>query len=125
MIVTTTNPIEWKEISRYNDPIAANVVIGTAVISDIGASYVDFFGGRSTSYEKKMQEMYKRVTETLKQRVQAIIGLSVDIDEISGKGSQLFMITALGTPVHLKEVARNPIEKQDDLLDGELIQPKV
>ncbi|MGE8302275.1 MAG: hypothetical protein ACN6OW_22055 [Sphingobacterium paramultivorum] len=24
-------------------------------------------GGRSTSYEKKMQEMYKRVTETLKQ----------------------------------------------------------
>ena len=68
MIVTTTNSIEGREISRYNDPIAANVVIGTNIFSDIGASYVDFFGGRSTSYEKKMQEMYKRVTETLKQR---------------------------------------------------------
>ncbi|WP_286840794.1 MULTISPECIES: YbjQ family protein [Sphingobacterium] len=130
MIVTTTNSIEGREISRYNDPIAANVVIGTNIFSDIGASYIDFFGGRSTSYEKKMQEMYKRVTETLKQRAQAvradaIIGLSVDIDEISGKGSQMFMITAVGTPVHLKEVARVLVEKRDDLLDGELIQQKV
>jgi len=94
MIVTTTNSIEGREISRYNDPISANVVIGTNIFSDIGASYVDFFGGRSTtSYEKKMQEMYKRVTETLKQRAQAIradaiIRLSVDIYEISGKGSK-------------------------------------
>ncbi|QRY60511.1 heavy metal-binding domain-containing protein [Sphingobacterium siyangense] len=40
--------------------------------ANIGASYVDFFGGRSTSYEKKMQEMYKRATETLKQLAQAI-----------------------------------------------------
>jgi len=56
MIVTTTNSIGGWEISRYNDPIAANV-IGTTIFSDIGASYVDFFGGRSTSYEKKMQEM--------------------------------------------------------------------
>jgi len=131
MIVTTTNSIEGREISRYNDPIAANVVIGTNIFSDIGASYVDFFGGRSTSYEKKMQEMYKRVTETLKLRAQAIradaiIGLSVDIDEISGKGSQMFMITAVGTPpVYLKEVAHVPVERQDDLLDGELIQQKV
>ncbi|WP_293938124.1 YbjQ family protein [Sphingobacterium sp. UBA5996] len=111
-------------------PIAANVLIGANIFSFIGTSYVNSFGGRSTSYEKKMQEMYKRVTETLKQRAQAIradaiIGLSVDIDEISGKGSQMFMITAVGTPVHLKEVARVPVEKQDDLLDGELIQQKV
>ncbi|WP_312333268.1 hypothetical protein [Sphingobacterium sp.] len=63
MIVTTTNS---------NLPIAANVVIGTTVFSDIGASYVDFFGSCSTIYEKKIQELYKRVTETLKQRTQAI-----------------------------------------------------
>ncbi|WP_376779957.1 MULTISPECIES: YbjQ family protein [Sphingobacterium] len=54
---TTTNSIEGREISRYNDPIAANVVMVTNIFSDIGASYVDFFGGRSTSYEKKTQEM--------------------------------------------------------------------
>ena len=88
MIVTTTNSIEGREISRNNDPIAANVVIGTNIFSDIGASYVDFFGGRSTTYEKKMQEMYKRVTETLKQRAQAIradaiIEFSVNVGKVS------------------------------------------
>ncbi|NPE48279.1 heavy metal-binding domain-containing protein [Sphingobacterium prati] len=49
MIVTTTNSIEGREISRYNDPIAANVVIGTTIFSDIGARYFDFFGGCSTT----------------------------------------------------------------------------
>ncbi|WP_414712714.1 heavy metal-binding domain-containing protein [Sphingobacterium sp. UBA5670] len=48
MIVTTTNSIEGRKISRYNDPIAANVVIGTTVFSDIGASYIDFFGDNFT-----------------------------------------------------------------------------
>ncbi|WP_367209603.1 heavy metal-binding domain-containing protein [Sphingobacterium sp. R2] len=43
MIVTTTNSIEGSEISRYNDPIAANVVIGTTVFSDIAANYVNLF----------------------------------------------------------------------------------
>ncbi|QRY55254.1 heavy metal-binding domain-containing protein [Sphingobacterium siyangense] len=46
MIVTTTNSIEGREISRYNDPIAANVVIGTNVFNDIGASYVGIFLGK-------------------------------------------------------------------------------
>jgi len=73
MIVTTTNSIEGREISRYNDPIVTNVVIGTTVFSDIAASYLDFFDRRSTSYEKKMQEMYKRVKETLKQRAKLIV----------------------------------------------------
>ncbi|QRY60521.1 heavy metal-binding domain-containing protein [Sphingobacterium siyangense] len=41
MIVTTTNSIEGREISRYNNPIAANVVISTNIFSDIAASYVD------------------------------------------------------------------------------------
>ncbi|WP_324760566.1 heavy metal-binding domain-containing protein [Sphingobacterium thalpophilum] len=43
MIITTTNSIEGRESSRYNDPIAAHVVIGTNIFSDIGAGYVDFF----------------------------------------------------------------------------------
>ncbi|MGJ1292483.1 MULTISPECIES: heavy metal-binding domain-containing protein [Sphingobacterium] len=55
--------------------MAANVVIDTTVFGDIRASYVDFFGGRSTSYEKKMQEMYnlKRHAQTI--YANATIGL--------------------------------------------------
>ncbi|APU97882.1 hypothetical protein BV902_17365 [Sphingobacterium sp. B29] len=61
MIVTTTNSIEGREISRYNDPIAANVVIGTNIFSDIGASYVDFFGVRSISYKKGLHCYFKQL----------------------------------------------------------------
>jgi uncharacterized protein YbjQ (UPF0145 family) len=50
--------------SNSNLPITTNVVIGTTVFSDIGASYADSFGGRSTSY-KKMQAMYNRVIAAL------------------------------------------------------------
>jgi hypothetical protein len=44
-----------------------------------------------------MQEMYKRVPEMLKKRGQAnradaIIGLSVDIDAISGKGASYLLL---------------------------------
>ncbi|WP_084823028.1 MULTISPECIES: heavy metal-binding domain-containing protein [Sphingobacterium] len=39
MILTTTNSIEGGDISRYNDLIAANVVVGTTVFNDVGASY--------------------------------------------------------------------------------------
>lgn len=83
-------------MTNPNLPIAANVVIGTNIFSDIGASYVDFFGGRSSSYEKKIKEICKRVTETLKQcaqviRADAIIGLSVGIDAILGCNTQFLM----------------------------------
>lgn len=51
--------------------------------------------------------------------------LGLAIREISGKGSQMFMITALETTVYLRGFARISIERLDYLLDGELIQQKV
>ncbi|WP_430981256.1 heavy metal-binding domain-containing protein [Sphingobacterium kitahiroshimense] len=59
-----------------------------------GASFVDLFGGRSRNYENKLQELYKSVVESLKQnarsyRADAVIGFSVNIDEISGKGTPI------------------------------------
>ncbi|MFE2863360.1 MULTISPECIES: heavy metal-binding domain-containing protein [Sphingobacterium] len=61
MIVTTTNSIEGREISRYNDPIAANVVIGTNIFSDIAMSYIDFF--RGTLAHMVFLQIKKKVSE--------------------------------------------------------------
>ena len=92
MIVTSTNTIEGREVLRYFDPISATAVIGANALSEIGASFVDFFGGRSRNYENKSQELYKSVVESLKQNARsAVIGFSVNIDELSGKGTQMFM----------------------------------
>ncbi|WP_410528206.1 heavy metal-binding domain-containing protein [Sphingobacterium sp. ML3W] len=40
-------------------------------MSEIGASFVDFFGGRSRNYENKLQELYKSVVESLKQNARS------------------------------------------------------
>ena len=94
MIVTSTNTIEGREVLRYFDPISATAVIGANALSEIGASFVDIFGGRSRNYENKLQELYKSVVESLKQnarryRADAVIGFSVNIDELSGKGTPI------------------------------------
>ncbi|WP_293925614.1 heavy metal-binding domain-containing protein [Sphingobacterium sp. UBA6320] len=74
MIVTSTHTVEGREVLRYFDPISATAVIGANALSEIGASFVlfaaqipsGFFGGRSRNYENKLQELYKRVVESLK-----------------------------------------------------------
>ncbi|WP_394366097.1 heavy metal-binding domain-containing protein [Sphingobacterium faecium] len=41
--------------------------MGANAFSEIGASFVHFFSGRSRNYENKLQELYKIVVESLKQ----------------------------------------------------------
>ncbi|CDS91366.1 conserved hypothetical protein [Sphingobacterium sp. PM2-P1-29] len=41
-------------------------------MSEIGASFVDLFGGHSRNYENKLQELYKSVVESLKQNARSL-----------------------------------------------------
>lgn len=107
IIVTTTNTIENAEIEKYIDLISTNVVVGTNLFSDFGASLTDLFGGFSDSYQGKLQKIYSMAIDNLKMKAanigaNTILGLKVDFDEISGKGKSMFMISALGTAVIVK-----------------------
>ena len=107
VIATTTNTIENAEIEKYLDLISTNVVIGTNLFSDFGASLTDLFGGFSDSYQSKLQKIYNMAIDNLKLKAanvgaNAILGLKIDFDEISGKGKSMFMISALGTAVIMK-----------------------
>lgn len=125
LITTTTNNLEGWSIKEYLQPISSNIVVGANVISDFSASFTDFFGGRSGSYEKKLQHIYDQSILNLQNKAKnlgasAIVGLKIDIDEVSGKGTQMFMITAYGTPVralrtnHEKEDASTKLESTTD-----------
>lgn len=110
ILITTTNAIENAEIERYLEIVNVNVVIGTNVFSDFGASITDFFGGQSETYQNKLHGIYKIAIEELKNKAKriganAIVGLKIDFDEISGKGKSMFMISALGTAVIIKQNA--------------------
>jgi len=111
-LITTTNKIEHYEIERYIEIISTNVVIGTNFFSDFGASLTDLFGGLSGSYQNKLQEIYNIAIDNLKKKAKrmganAIIGLKIDFDEISGKGKSMFMISALGTAVVVRQKMEN------------------
>jgi uncharacterized protein YbjQ (UPF0145 family) len=112
VITTSTNSIENAEIEKYIELISTNVVIGTNFFSDFGASFTDFFGGFSDSYQNKLQKIYKVAIDNLKLKAtsigaNAILGLKIDFDEISGKGKSMFMISALGTAVLIKQKKEN------------------
>ncbi|WP_447768301.1 heavy metal-binding domain-containing protein [Sphingobacterium faecium] len=57
MIVTSTHTIAGREVLRYFDPISATAVIGADALSEIGATFVDIFSGRSHNYENKLKEL--------------------------------------------------------------------
>ena len=104
VLATTTNSIENAEIEKYVDLISTNVVVGTNMFSDLGASLTDLFGGFSDTYQGKLQKIYQVAIDNLKMKASnlganAIIGLKIDFDEISGKGKSMFMISAIGTAV--------------------------
>lgn len=108
MIVTTTNSIEGYTVKRYLGVVNANVVIGTNLFSDIAASLTDVFGGHSGSYKSKLNTIYDEVMKELTEKAKsyhadAIVGLHVDFDEVSGGGKSMFMVSASGTAVTLEK----------------------
>jgi len=80
---TTTNSIEGWDIKEYLQPVSSNVVIGTNIFSDLGASITDFFGGRSEGYERRLNEIYDQALQTLVKKARsnganAIVGIKID-----------------------------------------------
>lgn len=119
VLLSTTDTIQGSEIIKYIDLVFSNVVIGTNVFSDIGASFTDFFGGTSDIYKGKLSKMREIAISEIKTRAtnigaNAIIGLRVDFDEISGKGKSMFMISVSGTAVKVKQGESNKVEHIDD-----------
>lgn len=107
MIITTTNNVEGYRIVHYLPPVAANVVVGTGLFSDVAASFTDVFGGRSESYQRQLDAIYAQASAELQNKATSlgancVVGAKFDFGEISGKGMQMLMLTAVGTPVVIK-----------------------
>ncbi|BBI31928.1 YbjQ family protein [Cohnella abietis] len=117
MIITTTSTIEGTEIQHYKGIVSARVVTGTGYFADLFADFSDVFGGRSNTYQKQLKSIYDEVIELLtdearKVSANAIIGVRIDHDEISGKGKQMFMVTATGTAVAIDNSTLSNTEEE-------------
>lgn len=106
IIITTTPTIDGANVEAYLGVLSAHVVAGTNIFSDIFAGLSDFFGGRSGTYQKQLDAINNAAISELKEKAQAIganaiLGIRIDHDEISGGGKSMFMVTAAGTAVRV------------------------
>ncbi len=103
MLLTTTNTIEGKRITRYYGIVSGETIIGTNVFRDLFASIRDFVGGRSGSYEKVLRKAKDTALREMEEQARslganAVIGVDLDYETVGDSGSML-MVTAAGTAV--------------------------
>lgn len=120
-IITTSPIIDNCTITKYLGPIISSEVLGVNVISDSIASFSDFFGGASGTYRSKLEDLKRTVLEDLKKKAlylgaNAIVGFNISFNEISGKGKQMFMATAIGTAVKLSHNRFDFARKMHELM---------
>ncbi len=105
MILSTTPTIEGHAIREYKGVVTGEVIIGANVLKDFMAGLTDFFGGRSGSYEKVLNEAKDSAIQEMIQRAQtlganAIVGIDIDYETI-GSNSSMLMVATSGTAVVL------------------------
>lgn len=105
MLTTTTPNIEGRTIEQYYGVVSAEVIIGANFFKDILGGLRDFFGGRSGTYEKVLDEAKQNAMRELVQKAQAfganaVVGIDLDFETVGANGSML-MVVATGTAVRV------------------------
>lgn len=105
MIITTTPTVEGRRITEYKGIVFGEVIAGVNVVKDIAASFSNFFGGRSGTYENELINAREQAIHELEQRalqLNADAVVAVDVDyEVLGADNGMLMVTASGTAVRL------------------------
>ncbi|MBQ8625281.1 MAG: putative heavy metal-binding protein [Agathobacter sp.] len=103
MITTTTPSVEGKRIVEYKGIVFGEVISGVDFIRDMAASFSNFFGGRSGSYEQELVQARMNAVREMEQRAynmgaNAVVGVDIDY-EVLGADNGMLMVTASGTAV--------------------------
>lgn len=126
-VFTNSTFNETIKIEKYLQPVTYHVVLGINFFADFMSSFSDFFGGRSQSYQSRLESINHEVIKGIKDKTyklggNAAIDLKIDNDEISAQGKSMIMVTAIATAVVMKEnkavqsEAENRNEKIEDTL---------
>ena len=103
MIITTTPSVEGRQIMEYKGIVFGEVVSGVNFVRDIAASFTNFLGGRSGSYEEELVTARQNALREMEQRAaalgaNAVVGVDIDY-EVLGADNGMLMVTASGTAV--------------------------
>ena len=106
MILTTTPTVEGRTIIEYKGLVFGEVISGVNFIKDFKASFRDFVGGRSNSYEGELINARTQALRELEERARQMNAdavVSIDLDyEVLGQNGSMLMVSASGTAVKLQ-----------------------
>ena len=102
--IFTTPILDGIKIKEYRGIVIARNVRAINIVRDFLTSFRDIIGGRSGSYQEVMKSMQAEVVaeakaEAKKLGANAIVGFSLDYDNIGSKRKSLLMASAKGTAV--------------------------
>lgn len=103
MIITTTPSVEGKQIMEYKGVVFGEVISGVNFVRDIAATFTNFLGGRSGSYEEELVTARQNAMREMEQRAaamgaNAVVGVDIDY-EVLGADNGMLMVTVSGTAV--------------------------
>jgi uncharacterized protein YbjQ (UPF0145 family) len=103
MLMTTTQGIEGRAVTRYLGIVTGEAIIGANVFRDLFASIRDVVGGRSATYEKGLAEAREVAMTEMRQRAEelganAVVGIDIDY-EVLGQNNGMLMVAVSGTAV--------------------------
>ena len=103
MIITTTPTIEGHPVKDYCGVVTSEVIIGANAFKDFLASFRDFFGGRSKTYEKVFNEARQNgfkeiIDQTTAMGGNAIVGVHLSYETL-GENNSMLMVVCSGTAV--------------------------
>ena len=106
MIITTTQSVEGKQITKYLGVIAGEAIMGANIFKDLFAGVRDIIGGRSAAYEEEMKKAREAAFDDLSAQARelgadAVVGVDLDY-EVVGSGNSMLMVSVSGTAVTFK-----------------------
>lgn len=104
MLITTTPTVEGKPIGEYRGIVTGEAIMGANIVRDIFASITDIVGGRSGTYETKLNHARQVALKEMQEKAaamgaNAVVGVDLDY-EVVREG--MLMVSASGTAVLLK-----------------------
>lgn len=102
MLITTTDAINGKPVKEYLGVVTSSKVVGVNIFRDLFTKVRDVFGGTSRSYETVSKDALSYaiddiMKDTEKLRGNAIVGLRIQQEPVSSKGSALLLVNVYGT----------------------------
>ena len=104
MPVLTTHTIENASITTYHGLVSGEAILGANVFRDLFAGIRDIVGGRSGAYEEELRRakdiaIQEMVTQAESLGANAVIGVDLDYETISGGTGNMLMVSTSGTAV--------------------------